>query len=325
MKIFLLLALISTKSIAANNSFCMDPVKFTCNGSSDEARVRADNISKIEEQIKISAFNKLKQQSSQDLSEIKRYEDLDSVGQKKRKKTIQKEFYSLVRVEFSKYLKENLLPLDIGFAQIKSTLADVINEDSTINNSTKREILEILSSIRLVSLNSEVEDSTIDDVVAIYKNCSKKSFVDNAFATEIHNQKVIVVCPGEIIGTVEFIKEKRLNPRYSFYPLIATIGHELSHHFDYRTYPQLYASILKEVEAQKNQLGQSPESYMSEITADVWGLKVLKKISKPIESTSIYSIILSGNMNDLCGTQDDGEHPTGDFRIGYLANKYLCN
>ena len=324
MKAFLILALISTNVFAASNPFCANPVKFTCSGPVDEGKVREENIAKIEDQIKTSAFNKLKRQSNQDLSEIKNYDDLDYISPKRLKKTIQKQFYSLVRVEFAKYLKDNSMPSDIGFTQIKSTLAEVIKKDSTIDEASKGAILDILSSTRLVSLHSVVDDTSFDDVVAIYKNCSKKSFVDNAFATEIHNQKVVVVCPGEIIGTVEFIKEKKINPKFSFYPLVVTLGHELSHHFDYRTYPELYAPILKDVESHSSKLEHSPGGYMSEITADVWGLKVLKKFSASIANNAVYSTLLSGNMNDLCGTDDDSEHPSGDFRIGYLAEKYLC-
>ena len=75
MKAFLILALISTNVFAASNPFCANPVKFTCSGPVDEGKVREENIAKIEDQIKTSAFNKLKRQSNQDLSEIKNYDE----------------------------------------------------------------------------------------------------------------------------------------------------------------------------------------------------------------------------------------------------------
>ena len=56
-----------------------------------------------------------------------------------------------------------------------------------------------------------------------------------------------------------------------------------------------------------------------ELIADQWGIKVLAIHAK----TQGYSVaqtdsLLTSSWANLCGTGDEGIHPTGDFRIGTL-------
>jgi hypothetical protein len=164
----------------------------------------------------------------------------------------------------------------------------------------------------------------MEDIIAVYKNCSNQTFEDNAFATEIKGEKVIIVCPGYIIGSIEFLKARKIDFKYSFYPMIMTIGHELGHHFDYTLYPDLYKNILDETSKNQDQLQSKIEDYMSEITADIWGLRLLKEFTLNFGSSKTYADILAGNMNDLCFTKDDNVHPSGDYRLNTISMKYLC-
>jgi hypothetical protein len=66
------------------------------------------------------------------------------------------------------------------------------------------------------------------------------------------------------------------------------------------------------------------ENYMSEITADIWGLKVAKIIINKLGNERLQSKIYAGSLDDLCGAEDEGEHPDAEYRIQLLAGNFLC-
>lgn len=326
MKTIIFLFLMAGHANAAESDFCRNPLAFTCKAQSENEQTRQESINQIEESLKTNAFKDTLRdlQTIDPALQLNEYGDIDSITPKKRRSKIQKIFYSNVRVHFAQYLKENLMPADIGFGRIKDELSKLVTSDQSIPADTKNEIQATLSATQLISLNSEMNEDSMESILQVYKRCSKNNFEDNAFATEIKSKKVVIVCPGEIIGSVEFIKSHKLNPKYSYVPLMMTLGHELSHHFDYRYYPDLYKGILSDLSAHQDQLSQAPENFMSEVVADSWGLKATRKILESSANLPVYSTLLAGTMSDLCGTEDDGVHPSGDFRISFLAKKYLC-
>ncbi|MBC7427181.1 MAG: hypothetical protein H7336_01135 [Bacteriovorax sp.] len=74
----------------------------------------------------------------------------------------------------------------------------------------------------------------------------------------------------------------------------------------------------------KDKLQGNLENYMSEIIADMWGLKTAKIITDKISNEGLRSHLLSGSLNDICVSEDDGVHPSGEFRIDQLAGDILC-
>ena len=320
--------LIISTSYAADSihSFCESPLKYTCPSDSQIGFLREQRINKIETTLKDYAFKEmLKDIDDPKIKEtIKTIEDLDYLSPKKIRNKIQKYFYSHLRIAFSYYLKQSGLPSDLGITLIKDSLNQAINQSTDISSDIKLEMQNKITQTRLITFVSDIEESSIADVHILYKQCSKKTFVDNAFATELKKEKVIIVCPGEIIGSIEYGKDLKLTNELKIMPLVMTLGHELSHHFDWRYYPQAYSQLFQSLQNQSAQFTGPIQNYMSEITADVWGLKVTKILASKISDQKLRSDIFAGSMNDLCDTEDDGSHPSGDFRISFLANHYFC-
>lgn len=326
-KTSLLLFLISFNAFASDVLFCQDPIRFTCAEAKSTAHKREENVKRIEEKVKTDAFILFKKSFYNDpiVQSLNDYSEIESVTPARNRKRLQKMFFSKTQQTFGDYLKNNRIPQDLGVNQIKHSLIATISTQNDIPEAIKQQMILTVNNTRLVSMQSNVEESTVSDVNNLYKQCAKKSFVDNAFATTIAGQKVIMICPGEVIGTIESLRENKIDMSYYTLAEAITLGHELSHHFDFRFFPKVYQNILNFANDNRDALASDPEKYMSEITADVWGLRVFSNIARNMDHSSyLYSRIIATSMNDLCGTEDDEEHPSGDFRIERLASQLIC-
>jgi hypothetical protein len=229
-----------------------------------------------------------------------------------------------LRSELGDYFKRNNLSKNLEIDIIKDALSQAIESSREFATSVKVEMHKILNSTRLISFQNDVNENSLTDVHTLYQECSKKNFTDNAFATEINGEKVIILCPGEIIGAVEFSRENQIPEKFKLLPLVMTLGHELSHHFDYRFFPDAYKSTKESLKNFNSKLHGPIENYMSEISADMWGLKVAKIIISKLGDDRLQSKVYSGSLDDLCGAEDDGEHPDAEYRIQLLAGNLLC-
>lgn len=310
--------------------FCRNPYQMTCPGGNAD-KIREQKIARIEKELKAQAFLSMLEELENDgelqdgilRSSLRKFEDIDNIKPKRVRLAVEKLFYANLRKEFSRYINENNLPMDLGDEIVTEALHIAIEESSDIAPVIKERMHNILNETRIVAFQNNVEDNTLDDLHLLYKLCTQ-SFEDNAFATTIHKRKVVVICPGEMIGSIEFGNDFTASSHLKLMPLMVTLGHELSHHFDYRHYPSAYKQILQDMSVHREHFKKPIEKYMSEITADTWGLKVaeivMKKIGNPMTKSQMYA----GGLNDLCGSEDDGVHPSGEFRIEILARKYLC-
>lgn len=316
---------------AADLPFCRKPYQMTCPGGNAH-KIREQKIARIEKELKLRAFQSMLDELEQDRelqdgilrSSLRKFEDIDNIKPKRIRLGVEKLFYANLRKEFSQYITENNLPMDLGDEIVTEALHIAIEEASDISPVIKERMHSILNETRIVAFQNNVEDNTLEDLHVLYKLCTK-SFEDNAFATTIRKNKVVVICPGEMIGSIEFGNDFAASSKLKLMPLMVTLGHELSHHFDFRHYPSAYKQILEEMYGYRDHFKKPVEKYMAEITADSWGLKVaaivMKKIGDPMTRSQMYA----GGLNDLCGSQDDGFHPSGEFRIEILARKYLCS
>lgn len=312
----------------ASLPFCQRPYEMTCPGNNAD-KVREKKIARIEKELKSEAFNELllaldDLDIDQDTKDsLKKFEDIDTVKPKRVRQYIEKIFYAKLRIAFSKYITENNLPINWGDDLVKEALHIAIEKTDGITDIIKERMHNILNETRIIAFQNDVKDNTLEDVHAIYKLCSK-SFEDNAFAMTIQKERVVVLCPGEMIGAIEYGNDLNFTQNLKLMPLVMTLGHELSHHFDYRYYPSAYKDVYESVAARRSEFKKPIEKYMSEITADTWGLKVSKILIGKISDASTRSQMYAGAMNDLCGSEDDGIHPSESFRIETLAPEYLC-
>lgn len=311
--------------------FCRNPYQMTCpGGNADE--IRQQKIERIEKELKARAFQSMLEELEDNgeledgilRSTLKKFEDIDNVKPKRVRLEVEKIFYARLREEFSNYINENKLPMDLGDEIVTEALHIAIEEASDISPAIKERMHNILNETRIVAFQNNVEDNTLEDLHVLYKLCTK-SFEDNAFATTIKKRKVVVICPGEMIGSIEFGNDFTAASNLKLMPLMVTLGHELSHHFDYRHYPSAYKQIYQEMSGYRDHFKKPVEKYMAEITADAWGLKVAEIVMKKIGNPMTKSMMYAGGLNDLCGSEDDGFHPSGEFRIEILARKYLCS
>jgi len=308
----------------ASLPFCKNPFAATCPGKNAD-KVREQKIAKIESELKGHAFESMLEEIEDEnvKAVLQNFDDIDSVKPKRIRQAVEKIFYEKLREEFSRYISENNLPINLGDELVKEALHIAVEEEEFIAPSIKEKMHTILNETRFLAFQNNVEDNSLDDLHALYKLCTK-SFEDNAFATTLKKEKVVVICPGEMIGAIEFGQEFAIVPNLKLYPLVMTLGHELSHHFDFKHYPSAYKQILEEMAEHRSEFKKPVEKYMREITADIWGLKVAKIVMSKIGNPLTRSKMYAGSLNDLCGSEDDGVHPSGKFRIEKLASEYLC-
>ncbi len=320
----ILIVLLTFKSAHAAIPFCEDPLKYTCANSEESAQTRADKIEKIQNQLKTEAFNKMLTMIDPDIKDqLSSFDDIDTLRPKKVKLNVEKIFYAQLRIAFGNYLTRNHLPVNSGNELIVESLHLAIDQSPEVDAATKAQMHAILNDTRIITFHNNVDDNSLDDVHALYKSCDKY-FEDNAFATTLHKQKVVIICPGEVIGSIEFSNESNFAVNQKLMPLVATLGHELSHHFDYRYFPGAYTDLLNELQSHQSELKKPAMKYMSESSADMWGLKTAKILMEKIGSPVLRSQMYMGALNDLCDSEDDGVHPSDEFRINVLANQVLC-
>ncbi|MEK2645756.1 hypothetical protein [Bdellovibrio sp. BCCA] len=310
--------------------FCGAPYKTVCERQQN-AKTREARIEAIEKKLSDRALDETFEYlyDSKNRPSSFTLDDIMYMPKKTERKRALGVFYASLRKQFRVYLKQNHVPTDLGIAEIKSQLSQAIELSREIPNDNKAKMQELLQEIRLISFNDLDPDEdgapTAADINKIYKGCTKNHFLDNAFAdSNKKGEKFVIICPGEIVGSIEFSKDYEIPQKYQLVPLIMTLGHELSHHFDFSVMPEAYSATLKSVMAIKDELKHNKiENYMGEITADLWGIKTFVVATQNMESEFQVAFI-KGAVNDLCSTEDDGIHPSGKFRINRLLPPYIC-
>jgi hypothetical protein len=169
--------------------------------------------------------------------------------------------------------------------------------------------------------------------------CGFDGMSDNAFASEVNSNKYLTICPGLLIGGLGDGFQNQNN----FRNIIRVVGHEWGHHIDFRYFPNLYAPYLDCLAAgsahllkDPGQLGDDPRnpinlpestavrkavSHAAEITAEYWGNQAISQFfffnmqQQPLHEKLLF---LRESHAKLCGSQDEGSHPTGTYRIGVL-------
>jgi len=167
--------------------------------------------------------------------------------------------------------------------------------------------------------------------------CGNDGLVENAFATTIKNERYVLICPGFLITLSQSPTETE-----RFNSILLAISHEIGHHIDnsqvgnelYNPYlsclAQNYSSQFKRNKeddkycATKDKTEEQCNmkvvlSHAGELISDAWGISALNLHMRTEQySTLDADQLLTDSWAKLCDTQDEGIHPTGDFRIGTL-------
>jgi hypothetical protein len=182
----------------------------------------------------------------------------------------------------------------------------------------------------LKNLNQEQKDAAIE---VFYHTCGGKGDSENAAAYDVKGQSFILICPMEFLESAKNNPNKITNELFS--KLSSTIIHEFSHHFiqDISRKETIPISNMKSLVncMQKYYRGNegvhhNPEKYMEEILADYWANRTLSHLFKTERIKKLtYEDrikILQLSASGLCGTSDDGIHPSGRFRISQMLYRH---
>ena len=184
--------------------------------------------------------------------------------------------------------------------------------------------VRVLDSGTLRQLLGEARDPNAAILAASYqKNCGAEGLAQNAFASIVtrgpRSDRYFIVCPGLLLSAIGGGADARNNLEN----LLFVVGHELSHHFDAQKLPSFYAPYAACLaEDLAGQLPGPLPPRLGEISADYWGTEVLlgylaeKTSGAPQGSPRRERLwALRQGLGALCGSADEGTHPTGDVRI----------
>lgn len=212
----------------------------------------------------------------------------------------------------------------------------------------------IIDSIIIGNFGDFLERTGMEDnVLAQLLNnaCGSDGMVANAFATTLGNDKYVLICPGFLITM-----SQTPDMRERFESILLAISHEMGHHLDnsklgnelYKPFlgclAENYVDKFNSTDDDKKFCKKNEKdpaackmkvvvSHAGELIADAWGIKVLNiHARKQNYSFAETDTLLTSSWANLCGTGDEGIHPSGDFRIGTSLrtnpgiNEYLaCN
>lgn len=302
--------------------FCAQPLAFVCGEGQQGADLRWQSISQVVDQLKAQALVG----TSQALGRRFQTEDEIDWGRPRERRQAYRVYRAQLREAVRRYLQAQGVSPDFHVPQTLALLTEAIQNAKEIPAEIKPAFLTALSRIRFVSVTeheSAYENTTAD--LPLLKHCGRRGLADNAFAWERRRDAVVVICPGFVIGTLETSKRLGLPRELWLAPLMATLAHELAHHFDGQLAPQAYAFMLAFLQRSGGVLkpGAPLQGYMGEATADFWGNRVMHSFLKSVPP--IWApLVLKGSLADLCGTEDEGIHPSGAFRITQLATAEYC-
>lgn len=328
-------AAFSFSAMASESSICSDPIKKVC---TDTVGLRAQRDLYV---------NRLKQEISAEANKnaAPRIEEMKKKISKFRfiKRAIQS--YMIRNQEIMRSAKsriggiETVVTSPENVAKLKGYMNQAIDE-SSFDAATKANFKAIQASVVIGNFGDFLERTNMEDdfLAQLLSNaCGSDGLVENAFATTLKGQRYVLICPGFLISM-----SQDANPSERFNSILHAISHELAHHIDNsKVGDELYAPYLSclatnhsdkfkrtkddEKFCKKNEKDpaacnlQVATSHAGELIADQWGIKVTALHAKKENySFSDSDEMLTSSWNKLCGTGDEGIHPTGDFRIGTL-------
>lgn len=240
-------------------------------------------------------------------------------------------YYKQMRESLRDYLAKNDLPADYGMTQLKANMKAAIEGSSDIAPALRQKMAAIVDATRMITIADYASDVELraGDLSIAWRGCGADQLVDDDFSTRGNSgERLIVVCPGSLIGTIQYNKLIGLPHELILSGLTFVLAHEIGHQFDAITedFKRAYGSTLSLLE--KNQPGLHPgtpaENYMSESTADLWGDRTLAVALGAVADPAVRGKVLVENFSTLCGSEDDKAHPSGTFRFDVLAPAALC-
>ena len=325
----------SANVFSQDSSVCADPLKTICTNTQDQRKQRDVYIEGLKSEIAKEA----------NINAAPRIEEMKKKVSKFKFLKRMVESYKIRNQEIMKSAKKRVGSIETvitnpnNIALLKGYMKQAIDE-SNFDSSTRGSFKAVIDSIVIGNFGDFLERTGMqDDVLGqlLGNACGSDGMVANAFATTIDSKKYVLICPGFLITLSQSASEQeKLNT------ILQAISHEMGHHIDNReagnALYQPYISCLSENYIDKfNSTDEDKKfckktakdqaecnmkvtlSHAGELIADAWGIKVLAIHAR----NQRYSIaqadsLLVNSWANLCGSGDEGIHPSGDFRIGTL-------
>jgi hypothetical protein len=228
-------------------------------------------------------------------------------------------------------------------AKLKSYMYKSI-DSSNFSASTKEQFKATIKTIVIGNFADFLERSDLEDNVMaqiLGNACGSDGLIDNAFATTLKGDRYVLVCPGFLITLNQTASNEE-----KFNSILQAISHEMGHHIDNsKVGNDLYAPYLsciadnyaadrfkKNADDEKFCKANEKDpakcnakvalSHAGELIADQWGIRATAIHARENAYSSAQTDqMLTDSWAKLCGSGDEGTHPTGDFRIGTLMRK----
>lgn len=330
-----LLTTLSFATYAQDSSVCSDPLQRICKDTELQRAQRNIYVNRLKSEIAKEAS----------VRAAPRIEEMKKNISKLRfiKRAI--EGYKIRNQEIMSAAKKRIVGIEEvvtnkeSVALIKDYMNQAIDQ-SRFDLATKMTMKSIVRSTIVGNFGDFIERTNMDDniLAQLMSNaCGSDGLIDNAFATTLGKDRYVLICPGFLITLTQTAD---LTERFN--SILQAIAHEMGHHIDnsqlgndlYNPYLTCLANNYsgnfnrtKEDDkfCKKNEKDpaackmQVTISHAGELIADAWGIKVLNlHARKQNYSFAETDLLLTNSWTKLCGSGDEGIHPSGDFRIGTL-------
>lgn len=334
----LALTLLLSTNIAFTSELCTNSVEAICKNYREDNKHKNDHLRELSKKINDAAAPKIKERTEKELKQIPKYRLI------KRKLTQIKIMLQEISSSATNFFPEvNNFYADLkNQEELKSYVKTAI-ETTSFSDKIKKDMLKTIDEVQFISFENFITLLQTNESLTNFFNtgvCGANGLMDNAAAFEdLSNTKYIIICPGLAIKAQ--LETQKTN---SYEDVVMAIAHELGHHIDYRKYGSQYgnylrciannhASTLKMTKQTKKLCKnrskdlcdlENTTAHANELISDVWGLKALNAYRKKYNfSISDTETLMKSNLGMLCGTPDEGIHPSGDFRTGihFQANE----
>lgn len=332
------LSTISSSAFAQNTSICTDPLQRICKETEGLRAQREKYVKALKQEISIEAEKNAAPRIEQMKKEIKPIRFL-------------KRFFAQMKIRNQELMNaakkriaglESVVTNNNNVDKIKNYMYQAI-DSSNFDSGTKLQFKTTIKSVVVGNFADFLERTDLENNVLaqmLSNACGSDGLIDNAFATTIKGDRYVLICPGFLITLNQAATDEE-----RFNSILQAIAHEMGHHIDNsKVGNEIYAPYLgclannyndrfnKTKDDEKFCKANEKEpakcnaqvtlSHAGELIADQWGIKVTALHAKQ----QLYSFdqteqMLTDTWAKLCGTGDEGIHPTGDFRIGTLMRK----
>ena len=164
-----------------------------------------------------------------------------------------------------------------------------------------------IKQVKLITSPSETSNYQIKE--GFNTHCGANGLAIQGFQITL-DRPTIVICPGTFLGSSKPILNN-----------VLLIAHELAHIVDFARFPNAFKhympalNCVREFNNDRYSLNAFYLTYFNEITSDLVAMSLFKEFILLNNLSHISEEILDSNVKSYCDTEDDGKHPSGDYRI----------